>query len=175
MTAIERLLSVMPEVHRVREDHYRGRCPIHQGQSKTSLSIRYTGDRVLIHCHAGCDYRSILGALNLSSAADLFDRIKNTPQKAIQALARAGLSRWCNDRLIESCKSIRRVEEEIGIISSELAKYAMDQISHNPELEEKLWFQLKRAYERRTEREREIDILNGTDEAAKLDIWRSAA
>ncbi len=39
-------------------------CPAHADQNP-SLSIREGKDRILLHCHAGCDYRSILRALEL--------------------------------------------------------------------------------------------------------------
>jgi hypothetical protein len=173
-TAINRVISRL-SVRRVREGVYRAKCPLHNGRSDTSLSITDTDDRFLIHCHAGCDYRSILAALNLSSAADLFNNAKDSSDRRIQGLARAGLSKWCNHRLIQSFSSLRGVEDEIGAISEELSQYVMDQASRDPQTEDKLWSQLKRAYEKRTELEREIDILNGNNEGAKLDIWRSAS
>ena len=39
-------------------------CPAHDDRSP-SLSIREDGDRVLVHCHAGCDVSSVLGAVGL--------------------------------------------------------------------------------------------------------------
>lgn len=48
-------------------------CPAHDDQ-QPSLSIgpRKDGNGVLVHCHAGCDYRDVLAAVGLS-VADLFD------------------------------------------------------------------------------------------------------
>ena len=39
-------------------------CPAHEDRSP-SLSIREDGERVLVHCHAGCDVASVLGAVGL--------------------------------------------------------------------------------------------------------------
>ncbi len=47
------------------------RCPAHDDR-RASLSIRLEDDRVLLHCHAGCDIDAILAALDLRRA-DLFD------------------------------------------------------------------------------------------------------
>ena len=45
-------------------------CPAHDDRSP-SLSIREDGDRVLVHCHAGCDVSAVLGAVGLDMT-DLF-------------------------------------------------------------------------------------------------------
>lgn len=49
---------------------YAALCPAHADQNP-SLSIREGEGRILLHCHAGCDYRSILRALELESAIPL--------------------------------------------------------------------------------------------------------
>jgi hypothetical protein len=167
MTAMDRLLSVLPEAHRVRENQYRARCPVHQG-----LSITAVEDGVLIHCHGGCDYKSILTALNLQSAAELFNLAK-AQVDTVKALAITGLSKWCERRLLGICSSLRNVEQEIGTISSELAEYEIGDAPPNAPRREQLWSQLKNTYERRAAFEHEFDVLNGRDEQAKLEIWRS--
>ena len=54
-------------------------CPAHDDRSP-SLSIREDGDRVLVHCHAGCDVSSVLGAVGLDMT-DLFPpRPESGPQ-----------------------------------------------------------------------------------------------
>jgi hypothetical protein len=45
-------------------------CPAHDDRSP-SLSIREDGDRVLVHCHAGCEVSAVLGAVGLDMT-DLF-------------------------------------------------------------------------------------------------------
>ena len=42
------------------------RCPAHEDRAP-SLSVRFTGNRWLLHCHAqGCDFRDILRAIGLT-------------------------------------------------------------------------------------------------------------
>ena len=44
-------------------------CPAHDDEDP-SLSVNETDDgRVLLHCHAGCEYRDVLDALELKPAA----------------------------------------------------------------------------------------------------------
>ncbi|MEU9821622.1 toprim domain-containing protein [Pseudonocardia alni] len=47
-------------------------CPSHRSDSGTSLRAQYVDGRVLLHCFAGCETESVLGALGLSYR-DLFD------------------------------------------------------------------------------------------------------
>jgi hypothetical protein len=47
------------------KDQWRARCPAHADRSP-SLSIRQTHDRILLHCHAGCDVEDILRAVGAS-------------------------------------------------------------------------------------------------------------
>jgi putative DNA primase/helicase len=58
-------------------------CPAHEDK-KPSLSIG-TGDdgRVLLKCHAGCDIKDILAAINLTER-DLFTRSKSKSSKTIE-------------------------------------------------------------------------------------------
>lgn len=50
------------------------RCPAHEDRDP-SLSITETGDRVLLHCHAGCSTQDILDAIGLEWA-DVFREAK---------------------------------------------------------------------------------------------------
>jgi hypothetical protein len=74
MSAYETVIDALADLGRV---HHSGdsratsRCPAHEDRNP-SLSARYTDGRVLIHCHAGCDTRDVLAALELTMA-DLFD------------------------------------------------------------------------------------------------------
>lgn len=44
---------------------YQCKCPVHK-DDKASLTITDRGGKLLLHCHAGCDTGSILGAVGLS-------------------------------------------------------------------------------------------------------------
>ncbi len=63
------LLSRLQNVHRS-GNGYSARCPAHDDR-KASLSVRDAGDRLLMHCHAGCRTEAILAALGIGYA-DLF-------------------------------------------------------------------------------------------------------
>ena len=54
-------------------------CPAHDDRSP-SLSIREDGDRVLVHCHAGCEVSAVLGAVGL----DMTDLFPPRPQSGPQ-------------------------------------------------------------------------------------------
>lgn len=71
-TAYDRLTAALEERtgYRAREG-MDWRCPAHD-DSTASLSVARKDDRVLIHCHAGCDTDQVLAALDLT-APDLFD------------------------------------------------------------------------------------------------------
>lgn len=49
---------------------YLAKCPAHNDHTP-SLSVTRNGDKVLVHCHAGCDVEAVLGAVGLTKR-DLF-------------------------------------------------------------------------------------------------------
>ena len=67
---IDRLLSRLDGVRQVGKERWTARCPSHDDRTP-SLAIKHTEDRLLIHCHAGCDPLSVVQAVGLS-LADLF-------------------------------------------------------------------------------------------------------
>lgn len=70
MTAIDVLLTRLEGVRKSGRG-WIARCPAH-GDKSPSLSVTDIGDgKVLVHCFAGCDVHSIVGALGLT-VADLF-------------------------------------------------------------------------------------------------------
>ena len=75
-TAYERLLTALRDHgHTVNANGQtaRARCPAHNGTSATSLALTDVPDQVLVFCHAGCDTKDVLAALNLTQK-DLFNR-----------------------------------------------------------------------------------------------------
>jgi hypothetical protein len=64
------LLDRLNHVKATGQGKWLARCPAHDDRSP-SLSIRETGDRVLVHCFAGCAVSDVLLALGLGMA-DLF-------------------------------------------------------------------------------------------------------
>lgn len=61
------------------EHTYNVTCPCHY-DNKASLSISEGNDRILMHCHAGCDTKEILAAVGLKES-DLFYDEKVKPEK----------------------------------------------------------------------------------------------
>ena len=68
----ESLLTRLQGVRKTGRDSWVAKCPAHEDRSP-SLAIRDVGDRVLIHCHAGCGAAEVVTALGLDMA-DLFER-----------------------------------------------------------------------------------------------------
>lgn len=59
------LLDRLQQVRPAGNDRWTALCPAHEDRSP-SLSIRDTGDKILIHCHAGCPTDDVLAAVGLS-------------------------------------------------------------------------------------------------------------
>lgn len=68
----QQLLERLDDVRENGQQQYLARCPAHDDGSP-SLSVRDLGDRILIHCFAGCDAEEIMTAVDLT-LADLFDK-----------------------------------------------------------------------------------------------------
>jgi putative DNA primase/helicase len=89
LSPLEKVLDRL-EDYKVRKDEYRARCPVHDGHSDDSLSIKEGDDgRALLTCHALCETKDILEALDLSMT-DLFvqgnaHRSPGTAKKAKKA------------------------------------------------------------------------------------------
>ncbi|WP_156762722.1 CHC2 zinc finger domain-containing protein [Woeseia oceani] len=64
------LIERLDGVRETGKGRYLARCPAHDDRTP-SLSVRDTGDRVLLHCFAGCDALDVVHALGLE-LADLF-------------------------------------------------------------------------------------------------------
>jgi hypothetical protein len=62
---------------------YQARCPAHE-DDRPSLSITERDGKILLHCHAGCDFETILSALHLTPA-DLHVRSNGHPRSPIVA------------------------------------------------------------------------------------------
>lgn len=76
LSPVEKVLERL-EDYKKRKNEFRARCPAHNGNSKDSLSIKEGDDgRALLVCHADCDRRNIVNALELEMV-DLFARDNN--------------------------------------------------------------------------------------------------
>ena len=70
MSACGRLLERLDGVKRTGEGRWIAKCPSHDDKNP-SLSVRETGDRLLLHCWAGCEVHAIVASVGLR-LADLF-------------------------------------------------------------------------------------------------------
>lgn len=62
----EALLSRLANVQAVGHDRWRATCPAHGSGRNKALSIAVKGDRLLLHCFAGCAPDAVLEALGLT-------------------------------------------------------------------------------------------------------------
>jgi hypothetical protein len=173
MSAVADRLVHQLQARRIRENEYRAQCPVHQGKSKTSLSIKDAGDRVLVHCHAGCELQDILAALGMRSPAELFDtvRSKRNPEAERQGRVRRGLQIWCDDRLNIVCLMLRTIEPCIRDAAEALERFENGGLPRNAESDEEWRDILARAYRLRSELEEEFEVLNGDDAGAKKALF----
>jgi hypothetical protein len=85
-TALDRITSVLLDhgqtVRRRGPTRADATCPSHEDRSP-SLSLRQDADRVLVHCHAGCDTAEILDALRLQ-LADLYDEPRASSPRPVR-------------------------------------------------------------------------------------------
>ncbi len=71
LSPVDKILDRL-EDYKADKGGFRARCPAHNGDSDTSLSIKEGEEgRALLTCHASCDLREIMGALGLG-VVDLF-------------------------------------------------------------------------------------------------------
>ena len=62
---IDLVLSRLDGVRQTQPDKWLARCPFHDDRSP-SLSIRDPGNgRILLHCHAGCQFEDVVAAMGL--------------------------------------------------------------------------------------------------------------
>ncbi len=84
LSPVDKVLGRL-EDYKTDKGGFRARCPAHNGDSDTSLSIKEGEDgRALLTCHASCDLREIVGALGLG-VVDLFAHNGHRPSPAKKA------------------------------------------------------------------------------------------
>lgn len=70
MSNLDNLLSRLDKVRQTGPDSYMACCPGHEDKS-ASLTIRQAGEKILIHCFAGCSLHEVLVSVGLE-ISDLF-------------------------------------------------------------------------------------------------------
>jgi hypothetical protein len=118
MTATERVVQRLNRPRKIREGVYRADCPACGGDSGTKFSIKETDSGVVVHCFGGCPLESILAALGMRSAAELFDQVwKPDPGLKRQRRIERGLEIWAQDRLRQVCQDLRWIEADLDALS----------------------------------------------------------
>lgn len=65
MTAAE-ILSRFQLVRPLKPHEWHADCPAHKSQSRKSLSLTWTGDKMLVHCFGGCLTSTVLESVGLT-------------------------------------------------------------------------------------------------------------
>ena len=74
-SCIDQVLDRLNGVKERSKTEWQAICPAHSDKDP-SLSIRLVGDKILLHCHAGCSVESICAALDLEMSALFLDKPK---------------------------------------------------------------------------------------------------
>ncbi|NCA71677.1 MAG: DNA primase [Sphingobacteriia bacterium] len=92
----EPLLERLEKVRQVGTDRWMARCPAHDDKSP-SLSVRADGDKVLVHCFAGCSSDDVLTAVGLTwkdlYRDDPWEAARHRPNEAARSYARETFAR----------------------------------------------------------------------------------
>lgn len=75
---IEQIISRFQGVKKIGDKSYQCRCNNHK-DDKASLTITEEDNKILMHCHAGCDTKDILAAVGLTEK-DLFNNVQEKPR-----------------------------------------------------------------------------------------------
>lgn len=92
------LISRLDKAKQTTSDQWVARCPVHQDRLP-SLSIRDAGDRILLHCFAGCSTQDVLAAIGMSFADVLPERAPDAVQTRMPWNPRTVLEAVAHDAL----------------------------------------------------------------------------
>ena len=107
VSKLNTFLSYLDGVHKS-GDGFRSKCPAHEGDNDSILSIRETEDgRVLVKCFYGCEVKEVLSAIGLEFADIMPERLTHhaTPEQRRKWKQDALHKDWAgfvNDLLYES-------------------------------------------------------------------------
>ena len=123
---IERLECVKP----VGDQRWIARCPAHDDRTP-SLSVRATGDRILIYCFAGCPAEQILTAVGLTWR-DLYGNANDAAYAAFCAMPRRSMQRpdiLEQDRLIlKFADALRRKGDPLSLEDEVRVREAIERL-----------------------------------------------
>jgi hypothetical protein len=81
---LSEIISRFQNAKLIGENSYQVRCNCHDDK-KASLTITEEDNKILMHCHAGCDVRNILAAAGLTEK-DLFNEVQKKPEVVAEYL-----------------------------------------------------------------------------------------
>lgn len=81
---LSEIISRFQNAKLIGENSYQVRCNCHDDK-KASLTITEEDNKILMHCHAGCDVRNILTAAGLTEK-DLFNEVQKKPEVVAEYL-----------------------------------------------------------------------------------------
>lgn len=83
---IEEIVNKFQGVKKIGQNSYQCKCSGHR-DDKASLTITEEDNKILMHCHAGCDTVSILNAVGLTEK-DLFNSVQEKPKVVAEYIYR---------------------------------------------------------------------------------------
>lgn len=86
MPDIEPILSRLDGVRKTQKG-FSAKCPAHEDKT-ASLSLMQSGDKILMHCFAGCTTADVLASIGME-LADLFDKRTESPAMHRRDIANA--------------------------------------------------------------------------------------
>lgn len=157
----------MLHAHRLDDYRYRAKCPVHQGKSDSSLSIKLAGvgtqGRILLFCHARCEFRDIVQALGYEPGDMFAHGARPSPrQRQVQSALR-GLSIWRENTLIIVTQLLRSMDALIQ--EAEWRIHASDE-------DDAAWGILAQALKYRDKYEPVFQILNRGGQQETISLWR---
>lgn len=135
MSAHDRVLEELEKRGRVRPQagYHMAQCPAHEDR-QASLSVkRGTDDRVLLHCHAGCDPAEIVAQLGLT-LGDLFEKDTRKEETKPSKVAEYwyydadGTPLFVKERYVPKTFRVRRASGEYGLGDTPRVLYRLPEV-----------------------------------------------
>ena len=75
---LNEIINVFQGAKSIGQNSFQVKCPAHR-DDKASLTVTEEDNKILMHCHAGCDTANILSAVGLTEK-DLFNNVQEKPK-----------------------------------------------------------------------------------------------
>lgn len=119
-TTANDIIPFLKGVKRYGSSQWQALCPSHPDKNR-SLSIAQAGDRLLLHCHAGCAFSDILKAIGVSHTHEKPDdfKLKTVPERKTAKLDHLG-SMWALWSYSTTDDQINALGVDLGVSSDSL-------------------------------------------------------